>query len=556
MEIFSHPVVAVLILLGVLVIVHEAGHYVVGRLCGIAVEAFSIGFGPAIIQFKRGETEYRLSAIPLGGYVKFYGSLPQESVPESALGREYFRATPWKRIAVIVAGPLANFLLAIFAYAWMVTVGIPQPPPLVGEIMAGSPAEKAGLTFLDRITEINGVSINTWSDVQRNITTSPGAAIDLSIMRAGQPMRLQIVPDAVSDDEVAGLRKKGQIGITPNILPAIGHVLEGDTIARQHGFMTGDEILFVKSPEALAVEVKYWRQFEALVTKAEKSGVVELEVKAKRGSDSVTLRLPLLKNEGLDASGYLAFLGLTHSQFTVQKVEDEDLAKVLLPNDRIKSFKGVAISDVFQLRDVMLVNDRPIVPIEVQREERSVIVEAPLKGVEIQKPEGKAILYSLPVQFLGSFIEPELIMEKEDSLIGAIGWGLRETSQKSKAILIALGGLVTGKMPMQALGGFISIAKVASDSAKRGWLDFMSTLAIVSLNLGLLNLIPIPVLDGGQLVLVTAEILKRRPLSQETIENYQRIGFVLVLALIVVATYNDVSRFWASMLASLSGWFQ
>lgn len=556
MEIFSHPIVAVVLLLGVLVIVHEAGHYIVGRLCGIAVEAFSIGFGPVILQFRKGETEYRISAIPLGGYVKFYGSLPEEPVPEAAVGREYFRASPWKRILVIFAGPAANFLLAIASYAWMVGVGIPQPPPVIGEIMVGSPAERSGLAFLDRITEINGTPIETWADVQRNITVSPGSAIDLSIVRDGQPMRLQIVPDAVSDDEVAGLRKKGQIGITPNILPSIVQVLDGNNMARQHGFETGDEITSAQVPGAAVVNVKYWRQFETMLVDAEKNGAVELEINVKRAEKPVALKLPILKNEAKNASVYASTLGLTHAQFTVEKVEDEALAKVLLPKDRIIAFKGTPINDVFQMRDLMLANDRPIVSLEVQRDNQRLTLEAPLKGVEIQKPEGKATLYSLPVQFVGSFIEPEMMIEKESNFFGAIAWGMRETSQKSKSILIALGGLVTGKMPVQSLGGLISIAKVASDSAKMGWLAFMSTLAIVSVNLGLLNLIPIPVLDGGQLVLVSAEIIKRKPLTQDTIENYQRVGFVLVLALIVVATYNDVSRFWTSMLASLSGWFQ
>lgn len=172
MEWISHPVPAAIVLLGILVVVHELGHFLVGRWCGIGVEVFSVGFGPTIVSFKRRGTDYRLSLIPLGGYVKFLGSTPTDEIPDAfrrnhKLGKEFYKATVGQRSAVAFAGPAANFALAILAYAILGYAGIPHPPAKVGTIMPSSAAEKSGLLEGDLVKSINGENVASWEDLQR-----------------------------------------------------------------------------------------------------------------------------------------------------------------------------------------------------------------------------------------------------------------------------------------------------------------------------------------------------------------------------------------------------
>ena len=177
MEVLSNPIVAVILLLGVLVVVHEAGHFIVGRLCGIAVETFSVGFGPRIWHYTKGKTTYCLSIIPLGGFVKFYGALPSEEIPAGIEGISFHQASPTKKFATIAAGPIFNFILAVVIFMVLGMVGIRQPAPVVGELLPNSPASKSGLQFNDRIVEVSGHPIKTWKHLQRAISAQGGSEI-------------------------------------------------------------------------------------------------------------------------------------------------------------------------------------------------------------------------------------------------------------------------------------------------------------------------------------------------------------------------------------------
>jgi regulator of sigma E protease len=157
---------------------------------------------------------------------------------------------------------------------------------------------------------------------------------------------------------------------------------------------------------------------------------------------------------------------------------------------------------------------------------------------------------------MGSPIEPEPIYEVYKNPLSAISYGLKETAHQTGELAANVFELITGEVPLKALGGPMLIAKVAGESARRGWQTFLGSMALISINLGLLNLFPIPVLDGGQLVMMGVEGIRRRPLSEVAIENFQKIGFAMIMALVVLATYNDLSRFWKSMLSSVVGLFQ
>ncbi|MGE0174068.1 MAG: RIP metalloprotease RseP [Oligoflexales bacterium] len=558
MEFFANPVIAVVLLLGVLIFVHEAGHFLVGKACGIAVETFSIGFGPSILKFSRGETRYQISAIPLGGFVKFYGSTRKETVPDEIRGREFYKAPIWKRFLTILAGPAFNFILAIFVYTAMFGIGVPDFPPIVGEIIPNSPAEQAGLQFGDVVTQIGEDKISTWKDLQKGIMKAPKEKISLTVKRGDQLVNMVIVPESIYDAEMIGTKYRGQIGISPGHVPSLVTITDRAKPAYQSGLRTGDKITSIQSDNRSTAEVKYWREIAPKLIKFKESGAKNVTLQVDR-AEKIHPELPEHRTVALDLQNLpdqqKAFdqaMGWEDSQLTLSEVDPKN-AKVLRVGDRILSWNGKAVTSVFDLRDILISNTNPKATVEVRRETETQTIDLDLEPTDVQKAQGRVVQYIFKGEFLGALVQPDVVIERYTNPLVAFWHAGRQVAEQTGMIGLAVAGLFTGDMPLQSLGGPISIAKVASDSVKMGWLSFFSALSLISINLGLLNLFPIPVLDGGQIVMLSVEAVRRRPLSEHAIENFQKIGFVLILALVVMATYNDLSRFWVSMLKGLSG---
>ncbi len=560
MEFFSQPLVAVILLLGILVIVHEAGHFIVGKLCGIPVEIFSIGFGPTIFGFQIRETHYRLSLIPLGGFVKFYGTVPSEEVPDALKGREFYNASIPARLITIAAGPIANLILAVVAYAGLISYGLKLPPALVGEIIPGSPAERAGLQFGDMITSINSKEIVSWRDVQNLISGAANETLNLKIKRDQQELAITVSPESVKEDDMPG--KRGRIGISPNMVPSTLTRVNDEGVLSAADLQTGDRLLRIEMNGSTA-EVKYWRQLLAFFSQFKEPLANPLDVNlivraenpasAETPAGERTLKATLPAGFQWDASKVQEKLGVTHAQLTIFKSEEP--VPLLQPGDMILEWDAKPVVSAFDLSQLINDNRRPQVDLKILRKEIVQNITVPLKGVEVQRVEGRVTIYTLPVQFWGGLESPELVEERYTNPVRALWYGLEETGATTVAIAKGIGALFTGELPLAAISGPIGIAKVASDSVRLGWQFFFNSLAVISINLALINLIPIPVLDGGQMVLIGAEAGLRRRVSEVAIENYQKLGFMMVLALVVIATYNDLGRFWASMLKGVSSMF-
>lgn len=569
-EFLSHPIPAVVIMLGILVAVHEFGHYLVGRLCGIAVETFSIGFGPRILGFRKNGIDYRFSWLPLGGYVKFAGAHPSEDLPAEMNGIPYRAAPTWKRALTIMAGPFANFLLAVAVYAVLGFAGIQHPPAQIGEVIAGSAADQAGIVYGDKITAIDGKPIETWRDMEQIIASSPGKELALAVDRAGQQQTIKLTPATIEAPDMLGKPAKiGRAGIALGSLPAIVSIELSNSPAAQAGLRTGDKITEIafdgqtrpvrNYPELVTtIEEAYQNEnaqsLQLTVEEAPLPGAGQPDKAARR---NLVLDARVIKDVPGRKDGRLVLsqLGIRDSQLTVAEAT-ETVAGVLQKGDVLDTWKGQPVKDVYQLRELLMTNDQQVVPVTVSRagEQKSIAVS--LKPVEMQRPAGPATVYALPVVFWGQPQEPEPLIERYTNPIRAFGYGVHETWNQTLTLVDNVTALVTGQVPLKALGGPMLIAKVAGESAKRGWQTFVGSMALISINLGLLNLFPIPVLDGGQLILIAAEAVKRRPLRERAVENFQKVGFAMILALVVLATYNDLSRFWKSMLASVSGMFQ
>ncbi len=568
MEMLSHPIIAVVLLLGILVVVHEAGHFIVGKLFGIPVEVFSIGFGPVIFGMRKGETEYRLSIIPLGGFVKFYGTVPSEEVPESIKGREFFRASKKARLATIAAGPLANLILAIVVFSLMIMHGIQQPPPIIGEVLPNSPAEIAGIRLGDKVLAIDGSAVKSWKDIQRMIGDSPRKPLQFSLERDSAPLNLAVVPDSVKDEDLPGQR--GRIGISRVMIPSVIAVVKKDGMLSRAGMRTGDRFLRAEW-NGKTYELKYWQQVLRFFNqvsyehKADQANIVTLYyrsfvpdepgkiVSVDKPVEERIIQMTMPSDWKLEAGNFVDQFGITSAELTIFGAEAP--VEGLLKGDILQQWDEKKIGNAFELSNILASQSAPTALLLVLRNDKLVEVTISLKAVEVQKAEGKVIQYTLPVNFWGALEQPDWILEQQKNPLSALIFGFGETWDMTRSIGRAIAGLFTGEMPLTTLGGPIAIAKVASDSVRIGWQAFFSALALISINLALLNLIPIPILDGGQIVLILAEAGLRKPVPEVAIENYQKIGFVMVLALFVIATYNDVGRFWASMVRGLSSMF-
>ncbi|MCB9229041.1 MAG: RIP metalloprotease RseP [Deltaproteobacteria bacterium] len=577
----EYPVLAVILFIGFLVFVHETGHFLVGKAFGIGAEVYSIGFGPALIRFTYKGTEYRLSLLPLGGFVKFAGRIPSEEVPECFRGKEMYRASALARAATLLAGPAANLLLAAVVYAVFGYQGVQHPPALVGMVIPGGAAEKGGLHVGDKVLAIDGQPVRHWDELREKIAGSAGDELNLSILRDEKTIRLVITPEATGEDEDTGVRGQGRLGISFGMIPSVVTMIpvEGkDGPAAEAGMQTGDRITEV-SWKQQSHPVKTWHDFVRQLELAHVEQADSLDISFQRVSEpgavasdpspsqKTSVRRISLDTRAWSESDFMASrgrvsflnnlaaaLGLSDSQLTLGEVLPP-LDTELQSFDKILAFNGVSVGTLFDFHDLIKDQKEPAATVSVLRDGQVIEKNIRMEPTEVQRASGKVLLYTFSARLLGQAEAPEPVTEVYDNFFSASAYGIKEAALRSATVVTAIWGLISGDLPLKSLGGPMLIAKVAGDAAEAGIKAFFAAMAIISVNLGVLNLFPIPALDGGQLLLVGAEVVRRRPLSEAAVEHFQSIGFVMIMALFVLATYNDLSRFWSSMLKGMEAFF-
>jgi len=447
---FLTVLVSGLVALGVLIFVHELGHFLVAKAAGIRVLKFSLGFGNKLIGFKYRETEYLISVLPLGGYVKMAGENPKESDLHQIQPGDYFSRPWWIRILVLLAGPAMNLITAAVLLGGLYWIGfnVPVAPPQVIEIANNSPALAADIQKGDVITKIENESIENWEKFADQLNTisaaRPGQPLMLSLIRKGESITRSVVPEK---DNKSGHWRLG-ITIAPTGTTVIDRVFVG-TAAEIAGFKSGDRILAV---EDKPVWTKY--DFQQLVwPRADQLTRFKIE----RGKKVIELQTTPMSQQ-LPGRGKVGVIGV--------------------------SFK---VSD------------------QTQR-----------------------------LQY--GFFE-------------AVGLGTMQTVGIAKMILSALWQMLTGQISAKdSLGGPITIVRMAGQEAKAGLKDFCFFLAGISIMLAIINLLPVPVLDGGNAVFFIIEGILGKPLSFKVQEIFQQIGFALLIALMIFATYNDIYKIVAPAL--------
>ena len=442
-----HTILWFLVAIGILVVVHEFGHYLAARLAGVKVLRFSVGFGKPLLnrRFGRDQTEWTLAALPFGGYVKMLDER-EGPVADAERHRAFNRATVWRRIGIVAAGPAANFLLAIVFYWVLLMQGLPALKPIIGEPPAGSPAAQAGLVAGDEIIRVNGVDTPSFTDLRLTLLRASVAGELLRFeLRDGR--HAQIAPPALETEnlEQDTLRPLGILRFDPVMEPVIGKLV-ADGVAARAGLREGDRLLAVNG-NPLASWQDWVKQVRAQPGRP-------LAVAILRDGQPQTLRL------------------------TPDSVDEA----------------GIRVGKIGA-------------------------------GPRIDE----------------TALAP-LMTEVRYGPVEALWRGTVKTWDMTVFTLEMMGRMVLGQVSWKNLSGPLTIADYAGQSATLGWVGFVSFLALVSVSLGVLNLLPIPLLDGGHLMYYVAEVLTGRPVSERTMEVGARIGMMLLLLLMSFALFNDLQR--------------
>ncbi len=443
-------------MLGIIVFVHEMGHYLVARWNGFAIKAFSLGFGPELIGFNdRYGTRWKLSAIPLGGYVQFLGDMNAASQPDpeviaalppSEQKRLFINKNVWQRIAVVIAGPAANIILTfVILYALLLGYGRWTVPPVLGDLKWGSVAVQAGLLPGDRIVSVDGFAVSGLDDFDRLVSTAPDRHVTISFERQGAPHTVSLVPRVVNDkDRFGNDFRMGDIGLAPPPL-VVDYASWGGVAMRTGLLRAGDILRSVDSSVAYGAE-----DFAAAI--------------AGSAGKPVTIRI---SRDGHD-----------------------QLVTVTPQPSPVKDANG-------ETRTVGRL------------------------GVGLAYAAGAPPTLSRP------------------SLIEAVPMTLEEMRFIVVRTAAFIGDFFVGHGDLDQLGGPVKVARVSGEVATLGWPFLVNFMALISLNIGLVNLLPVPVLDGGHLLFYVIEAIRGRPLSQKVQEVGYRIGFAMVGALMIFSIVND-----------------
>jgi regulator of sigma E protease len=431
---------AFVFVLGVLVFVHELGHFLAAKRVGIRVLKFQLGFNPTIVSFRRGDTEYSIGALPLGGYVKMAGENP-EDVEHDERGKvvrrsdEFLSKSKWERFQVLIMGPVMNIALALILTAVVLYQGLEKgayedQPPVVGVVAADSVASRADIKPGDRIVSVAGRPVATWEQFLIAVGTKPDREIEIGLLRDGLEQTRKVTPTVVRQNRF----EFGDIGVLPKVNPYVRSVQPGGA-AESAGIKNGDIVLAVDGkPITFSYQLK--------------------EAIAKHPEQQISL--------------------------TIRRDGQQQVIRATPARNGTEGLLGIGIGD---------------------------------ETVKIKPGIGQAIAISF-----------------------------EKNVEYARLIFQTLWGLLTRETSPKQLMGPVAIAQLSGEAASLSWIALFSLMASISLNLGLLNLMPIPVLDGGHIFIMALEGLARRDFSMRVKEKMLLAGFVLILMLMVTVIYNDLTR--------------
>ena len=446
-----HTVVAFLVALALLIVVHEYGHYLAARLCGVRVLRFAIGFGRPLATWRRGRdaTEWVIGAVPFGGYVKMLDEREGPVAPQE-LARAFNRQSVWRRIVIVSAGPLFNFLFAVAVYAALFVYGVPEARPVLAEPPAGTLARAAGLRAGDTVRAVDGEPVATWQELRWRVVQGAlqREALRLEVLgergALSEPtLDLESFPASEVDGDA--LERIGLRLFRPPLDPVLGRILAGGA-AERAGLAAGDRVTHADG-RALA-------RWEDLVVSIREHPGKSLQLRVERGGRTLSIEVvPEAAGSGAERVGKIG---------AAPQVTPQDAERILVR-----------------------------------------IQHGPLE---------------------------------------ALAKGARKTADIAGFSFKILGRMLLGQVSWKHLSGPVTIADYAGQSAQLGWVPYVTFLALISVSLGVLNLLPVPLLDGGHLMYYAVEIIRGSPVSERAMELGQRVGLALLLFMMAFAFYNDLNR--------------
>lgn len=535
---------AFILVVGGLVFVHEAGHFVVAKLLGVKVLRFSIGFGPRLLWWTRGETEYRVSALPLGGYVKMAGDVPGEEPAPEDRGRGFYEAPPWKRIVIGVAGPVSNFLFPILLFT---AVGFAQNGGMtlaaaVGAVVPGSAAERARLQPGDRIVSVAGrgqpaTPMRFWGDLVGAISSHPGEPLELVVDRGGAREALEVLPETEERSNGVEQEKRGVIGITP--------AWPSRVVAPRAPGAAGPLEPFDEVTRVAGVAVVHFGEVAKAFADA-RCAPVDVEVRRGPADARATL---LLAGVPTCAGGAPAVVPVQKElSAVVGQIEVGGPAALagLARGDVIVSANGNPVRtfrDLDQLEGTLKAGAPISLGLAGGREVRLVPRTETFKDRATGERMERFVLGfgAAPSDVVGPPVEVGRV--RWDRGPGEIvGAALTETWRMTRLTAVGIFKILTGKISHRQVGGIITLFDQSAEAAAAGMGTLLFWMALVSVNLGLMNLLPIPVLDGGHVVAAAVEQVTRRPLSMRVREIATYVGLLLLGLLMLLAFRNDIVR--------------
>jgi len=531
------------LVISVVVFFHELGHLIVGKALGVRAIRFSIGFGPRLFGFNAGETEYRVSLLPLGGYVKFAGDNPYEEVAPEDRGRGFLEQPPWKKGVIAFAGPAANFALAVALYFVVFAAPHQDLAAKVGYVKPQSPAAQAGLRSGDRIVSIDGEPVVGWSGLQEKIRAHGGQPVTMEVERSGARETLRVVPAVHEETDPVETVKHGRIGISAVPRAAQVTVISPDSSAGRGGARTFDKVVKLDG-----VPVGNWEQLQEQLSA--RSDALELDVlrpeavQAPGGTLWSDKPLTLTVPAPVAPGDY----GLEASDLTLFAVQPGGAAEEagLKRGDRVLFVNGrPALSWSDEVDAAIKAAGTQPVQIAVRRDGKELTFTV---TPHLRKDRDETgLLQDVPdlgaAPDLNGFADAERIWVRY-ALPDAAYRAVTNTGGFVRKQAIGIVRIVTGHISSRAIGGPLMIADVARKAAENGWRELVFTMGAISIVLGLMNLIPVPVLDGFHVLTAFIEGIRRRPLSVRFREVANVVGIALLLTLMLYAFRNDAMRKW------------
>ncbi len=543
-------VIGVVVLLGGLIFFHELGHYLIAKLFRVKVEVFSLGFGKKLLKRKWGETEYCISLVPLGGYVKLMGDDPYKGVPPEEAHRAFATQKLHKRFLIVAAGPIFNLILAYFLLVAVFWFGQPMTGTRVGSVTIGSPGWEAGIRAGDHIMELQGISVRSWNELEEYLKDKSEQKIEVRIQREDTQLLIPVLISKIKskniygEDELVGAIK----GISPNPLSPTVAISDPKTAAYLAGLRTGDGITRIHTR---SIEV-----YEDIneVLREHSGGAGPITFTVKRATDpnaqpkELSFSVAFKPTEPSSPLGISETIGLYPSELAVKSVNAASPAEKggLMPGDRIAKVGDRLVYNFETIVEYVQEQgaNNQKVNLLVEREGKKLVLSLDPVQTQTEDPLTRETVQKYLVGFVPNAVyhEPEIVKLQIRQPIALLVHSFNETTLMAERMVVSIFKLIGGKISVKNLGGPVLIASVAGKSLDAGIVPFLQMMALISINLFLLNLFPIPVLDGGHLLFFFLEAVKGKPVSLRTMEIANQVGMFFILLLVGLTLFNDISR--------------